>query len=214
MKTYGYTSAELKLFRRLNTPQKIQDYLNLLAFNHEDMDDKCMSPRKVIETQKADCVEGAVFASAILQFHGAKPWILDLRSTIKPYDYDHVVAIFKKDGHFGAISKTTHAVLRYREPIYKTLRELVLSYFHEYFLDSGQKTLREYSDILDMSIFNKQKWQISEESIDFIPKFLDTIKHHKILSPKQIKNLRRADRIEIQAGKLKEGNSIKKERRG
>lgn len=204
MNKHGYTSMELRLFRKLSTPQKIQDYLNTLAFNYEEMDDKCMSPRKAIEKQKADCVEGAIFAAAVLEFHGAKPWVLDLRSTVKPYDYDHVIAVFKKDGCFGAISKTTHAVLRYREPVYRTTRELVMSYFHEYFLDSGRKTLREYSDVLDLSRFNKRKWQISDESISFIPKFLDTIKHHKILSQKQIRNLRKADRIEIQAGKLKE----------
>jgi len=94
-----------------------------------------MSPREVIKNEKANCIEGAILAAAVLEFHGARPLVLDLRSTKKPYDDDHVVAVWKQFGCFGAISKTTHAVLRYREPVYKTLRELALSYFHEYFFE-------------------------------------------------------------------------------
>ena len=105
--------------------------------------------------KEADCLEGAIFAAAVLEFHGGKPLLLDLRTTKKPYDYDHVIAIFQMDGCFGAISKTNHSVLRYREPVYKTVRELVMSYFHEYFLKNGKKTLREYSKILDLRFFDK-----------------------------------------------------------
>jgi hypothetical protein len=93
----------------------------------------------VIKNSKADCIEGAIFAAAVLEFHGQKPLVVDLRSIKKPYDYDHVVAVFQKGGFWGAISKTNHSVLRYREPIYRDIRELVMSYFHEYFLDSGVK---------------------------------------------------------------------------
>jgi hypothetical protein len=141
---YDYIPEEIRLFRRLNTPAKVQDYLNALPFNFLARG-VTLSPRMVLQKQKADCFEGALFAAAALEFHGYKPLILDLRSVKKPYDYDHVVAVFKTDGCFGAISKTNHAVLRYREPVYKTLRELTMSYFHEYFLNTGKKTLREYS---------------------------------------------------------------------
>ena len=129
---------------------------------------------------------------------------MDLCSSLYPYDYDHVVAVFKQDGFFGAISKTNHAVLRYREPVYKTIRELVMSYFHEYFLNTGKKTLREYSELLDLNKFNKLNWRTSDKNLFEIPEYLDTIKHHKILSPKQIKNLRKADKIEIEMGKMVE----------
>jgi hypothetical protein len=115
------------------------------------------------------------------------------------------VTVFKKFGCFGAISKTNHAVLRYREPVYKTIRELVLSYFHEYFLNSnGKKTLREYSKLLDLNYFNKINWRTSEKDLFEIPEHLDKIKHFSILSNDQIKNLRRADSIEIEAGKIVE----------
>ena len=144
-----------------------------------------------------------MLAAAILEFYGHKPLLVDLRS-VKPADDDHVVAVFKQFGCFGAISKTNHAVLRYREPIYKSIRELALSYFHEYFLKNGQKTLREYSEVFDLSRFDYLDWRTSAENLFEIPHALDKIKHYKILNPAQIKNLRRADRIEIKAGELVE----------
>lgn len=205
MNKFDYTKEEIKLFKKLNTPSKIQDYLNSLEFNFEDDGDTCMSPRRVIENKSAHCMEGAMFAAAALEFNGFKPLVLDLRSIKKPYDYDHVVAVFKQFGSFGAISKTNHAVLRYREPVYKTLRELALSYFHEYFLNStGKKTLREYSIPFDLNHFNKLEWRTTNEDLFEISFYLDEIKHFKILSKEQEKNLRKADNIEIKSGEIVE----------
>lgn len=198
-----YSSAEIKLFKRLNTPAKIQDYLNGLKFNFEKHGETCYSPRMVIKNKTAHCMEGALLAAAVLEFYGVRPAVVDLRS-IKPQDDDHVIAVFKQFNCFGAISKTNHGVLRYREPVYKTLRELIMSYFHEYFLNTGQKTMREYSDLVDLKIFDYLNWRTSEEHLFVIPAKLDKVKHHKILSPQQIKNLRLADKIEIQTGKITE----------
>lgn len=202
MSPYGYSKEESEIFRKLNNPQKIQDFLNNLKFNFEKNGETCMSPRKVLQTKKAHCMEGALFAAAVLEFHGHRPLLLDLRSK-KPEDDDHVVAVFKKFDCFGAISKTNHAVLRYREPIYKTIRELVLSYFHEYFLKNGYKTLREYSDLFDLSKL-KINWRTSEKDLFEIPKMLNKLPHHILLSKQQIKNLRKADAIEIKAGEIVE----------
>jgi len=188
--------------------------LNSLKINFEEKGETVYSPRMVIKNKKAHCMEGAMFAAAALEFHGQKPWVLDLRSV--EHDFDHVVAVFKQFGCYGAISKTNHAVLRYREPIYKSIRELALSFFHEYFDDNGKKTLREYSDLFDLRYFDvsplllrrgageRLDWRTSSRNLFKIPKYLDKIKHYKILSKKQIKNLRKADKIEIQAGKLVE----------
>ena len=198
-----YTPSEIKLFKKLNSPQKIQDFLNTLKFNFEKNGETCLSPRFVLKTKKAHCMEGAMLAAAILEFHGHKPLVMDLRS-VKPHDDDHVVAVFEQFGCFGAISKTNHAVLRYREPIYKTIRELALSYFHEYFLNNGKKTLREYSDLLDLNYFNKLDWRVANANLFKIPHYLDKIKHNKILSDQQRRNLRKADDIEIEAGKIVE----------
>lgn len=204
MNKFGYTKEEISFFKKFNTPAKIQDFLNTIPFNFCEKGETCFSPREVLKNKKAHCVEGAIFASAVLEFHGHKPLILDLRSTYKPYDFDHVVAVFMVDGFYGAISKTNHSVLRYREPVYKNIRELVMSYFHEYFLDSGKKTLREYSDLLDLNKFNFLNWRTTTEDIFDIPIYLDDVKHYKILTSKQIKNLRKADSIEIEAGKIVE----------
>lgn len=199
---YGYSPAELKLLKRLNSPKKIQDFLNGLKINFEPRGDTCMSPRLVLRHGAAHCMEGAMLAAAVLEFHGHRPLVLDLRAVAR--DFDHVVAPFRQYGCWGAISKTNHAVLRYREPVYRTVRELALSYFHEYFTDNGKKTLRDYSRPLDLSRFNSLNWRTSEENLFDIPEYLDSIKHFKILSKKQIQNLRKADSIEIEAGKLLE----------
>ncbi len=196
-----FTKEELRVYRKLNTPQKIQDFLNELRINFEERGDTCLSPRMVLRERKAHCVEGAVFAAVALRLQGAKPLVLDLESTKK--DYDHVVAVFKTNGCWGAISKTNHAVLRYREPVYKTIRELVMSYFHEYFTDDGKKTLRKYA-LADLSRFDRMNWMNSDEEVWFIPEYLANVKHKEILNLKQIRGLRKADEIEIGAGKLVE----------
>ncbi len=201
----SYTKEEKQLFKKLSTPAKIQDFLDTLPFNFEEDCPTCFSPRQVLEKRMAHCVEGAIFAAAALEFHGARPLVLDLRSTSRPYDFDHVVAIYTRFGCFGAISKTNHAVLRYREPVYKTLRELIMSYFHEYFLSStGKKTLREYSRPLDLRRFNPLDWRTSEKNLFDIPAYLDDVTHVPILSSSQIKNLRPADPVEILAGEIVE----------
>ena len=197
-----YSKKESSLFKNLNSPARIQNYLNTLKFNFEKRGETCMSPRFVIKNKTAHCMEGAMFAAAALEFNGYKPLVMDLRAIDK--DFDHVVAVFKKFGCYGAISKTNHAVLRYREPIYKSLRELAMSYFHEYFLSDGKKTLREYSKLLNLNYFNKLDWRTSDKNLFAIPKYIDKIKHYKILNNQQIKNLRKADKIEIKAGELVE----------
>ncbi len=195
-----YTLAEQKILKKLTLPSKIQDFLETLAINFEARGETCMSPRKVLHTGRAHCMEGALFAAAALEFHGYAPLVMDLRAQ-RP-DYDHVVAVFKMRGCFGAISKTNHAVLRYREPVYKTLRELALSYFHEYFTDNGHKTLREYSILVNLNRFNKLSWRTSKEDLWDIPHTLDAVKHFELVSPGTRKYLRKADEIEIAAGKL------------
>jgi hypothetical protein len=202
-----YSKDEIKLFRKLSSPKKIQDYVNSLRFNFRK-DGIFSSPRVVVRNKKADCLEGALLASAILEFYGYKPLILDLRSATKPFDYDHIVALFRQYKCFGAISKTNHAVLRYREPVYKTVRELVMSYFHEYFLEDGRKTLREYSKPFDLSTIKHIDWRTTESNLWEIHEILDKIKHYPILSKKQIINLRKADKIELLAGKIVEDKFI------
>ncbi len=197
---FDLTIDEQRLFKKLKSPALIQDFLNSIPYNFEKSGETCKSPRTVLSTKSAHCLEGAYLAAAVLWYHGHKPLLLDLRSTKN--DLDHVVAIYKKDGYWGAISKTNHAVLRYREPIYKTIRELALSYFHEYFLDDGTKTMRDYSIPFNIQKFGKS-WITSEDDLWEIGAALDDSPHTKIL-PSTLKKLRKADKIEIVAGRLVE----------
>ena len=201
------TKEELEVFKKLKTPAKIQDFINSLKINFEEEGDTCMSPRMVLKKKKCHCVEGAVLASLALRVNGCRPLIVDLLANSK--DFDHVVAVFRKNGKWGAISKTNHAVLRYREPIYNSIRELVMSYFHEYFDDKGRKNLRSFSMPVDLSRFDKLGWMTTEEEIWYVPDYLTKIKHFQILDRKKIAGLRKADEIEIKAGKLVEWKSKK-----
>lgn len=195
------TKNEIKLFRKLNSPKKIQDFINKIPINFEkDGEDTCKSPHQVLKEKKCHCIEGAILASMILRFHKQKPLIVDLTSSKK--DFDHVIAVFKWRGKWGAISKTNHAVLRYREPVYNSIRELVMSFFHEYFADDGKKTLRSYSLPVNLSKFDKKGWMGTLEDVWYIADYLVKVKHFKILNKKQIAGLRKADKIEIKAGKL------------
>jgi hypothetical protein len=195
------TPLEEKIFKRLSTPAKIQDFLNKLPINQERSGDTCSSPRTTLIRKTAHCIEGAYLAAAILWFHGHTPLILDLKSSKK--DFDHVVALFKKNGKWGAISKTNHAVLRFREPIYHTVRELALSYFHEYFTDDGIKTLRSFSKPFNLKKFGTS-WITIEEDLWDIGAALDDSAHIEILTHQEARALRKADKIELAAGLIKE----------
>ena len=198
-----FTREEKRLFARLDTPAKIQDFLNAVPINFERGGDTCLSPRSVLLRNRAHCMEGAMLAAAILRTHGHRPLVVDLTSA--PCDHDHVVAVFRRRGFWGAISKTNHAALRYREPVYRTIRELALSYFHEYFTNAGgKKTLRSHSPAVDLSRFDRRGWMTSEEDVWYVPEYLCEAKHHPILTRAQIAGLRRADPIEIEAGRLLE----------
>ena len=198
----GLNKREVKVLKSLNTPGKIQDFLNRIPINFEEKGDTCMSPMMVLKNRKAHCIEGAMLAAAALRVHGEKPLVVDMTATKK--DFDHVICVFKKDGKWGAIGKTNHAVLRYREPIYKSIRELVMSFFHEYFDDDGKKNLRSYSAPVDLSRFDHFNWMASEEDIWYIPDYLEKIKHFPILTRSQIAGLRKADRVELDAGDIVE----------
>ncbi len=188
--------SELKLFKKLNTPQKIQNYLDTIPINFELTGQTLYSPRKVLIKRKAHCMEGALLAAAVLYFHGRKPLLLDLRTTKD--DWDHVVTLFQDKSGWGAISKTNHGVLGFRDPIYKNVRELTMSYFHEYYLMNREKTLREYSSPFNLARYKPEQWITSMNNLWFIDDDLEKTKHFKIVSGLTIKKLRLADKIQTQ----------------
>ncbi len=162
----------------------------------------------MLEHPSAYCIEGAWFAAAALAYHGGEPLILDLRA-IEP-DVDHVVAPFKQNGMWGAISKTNFSVLKYRDPIYKTIRELVMSYFHEYFLDNGAKSFKDYSLPFNLKKFSPESWLVAEEPLEWLAVALDDAPHYPTLPPKLLKKLRRASYTEIEASDTREWRGNKR----
>ena len=195
---FGLSEKELALLKKLDTPRKVQDFLETIPINFAPR--TCMSPRKVLRTRRAHCLEGAFLAALIFWIHREPPFLLDL-VTADP-DVDHVVALFRRRGKWGAVSKTNHAVLRYREPVYRTVRELALSYFHEYFLDNGKKTLRKFSDPFDIRKYAEPHWAVDEKNLWYLEGALDRSPHHAIFSSANARELRPADPVEIAAGKL------------
>ena len=196
-----FTKKEIALMNKLNNPAQIQDFLNGLKFNFEKEGETLKSPLFTLREGSAHCFEGALLGAYILSLRGWTPYLMHLKTT--KADYDHIVAPFKEGGFWGALSKTNHAVLRYREPIYKNIRELAMSYFHEYFLDNGEKTLRQYSALLNLNTL-KNNWATSEKYLWNIDKKLDKIKHYDILPKSYLKKLRKSDKVEIEAGKIVE----------
>ncbi|MDP3953997.1 MAG: hypothetical protein Q8Q06_01090 [bacterium] len=189
------TPGELQIFKKLNTPVKVQDYLEKLPINFEPKGETLMSPRRVMREGVCHCIEAAIFGAAIFWFHGQRPLLLDLKT--EDTDESHVVAPFKKDGLWGAISKTNHTVLRYRDPIYRDPRELAMSYFNEYFLGkNGKKTLRSYSAPFDLSKLAHKNWLTSEEDMWYMDEALENARHYPLIKKSAIRDLRPADPIE------------------
>jgi len=183
-----FSLNELKSLHKFKSPKDIQLFLNNTEYNSEYITN---SPRKVLHIKKANCFEGALFAAAALRVQGYKPMIIDMMSE---NDDDHVIAIFKQGNYYGAVAKSNTKLLRYREPVYKTLRELIMSYFDFYFNVNGQMSLRSYSNPVNLSRFDKYSWMTTDEDLEFISDYLYQIKHHVILSRKQIKALNTADK--------------------
>ncbi len=194
-----FTKKETALLKSLDTPAKTQDFLNTIRFNFEEKGETVKSPIRTLRERKGHCLEGALLGAYILSLHGFPPLLLHLKTAKN--DFDHVVAPFKTRGRWGALSKTNHSVLRYRDPVYKNIRELAMSYFHEYFTDDGKKNLRQYSRPLNLESFGKD-WIYSEKDLWNIDRKLDKIRHYAAL-PTKIE-LRSADPIERLAGKIQE----------
>ena len=190
---------EFHVLRKLDRPRKVQDFLDRIPTNKERGGETCMSPLMTLRRNKAHCMEGALLAALALWMHGNAPLILDLKTSAA--DVDHLVALFRVDGYWGGITKTNHAVLRYREPIYRDVRELAVSYFHEYIMNDGAKTLRQYSEPFDLRKWHGN-WTTADEHLWDLERAIDLSPHHRLVSRKQIAGLRKADSIEIEAGKI------------
>jgi hypothetical protein len=183
-----FTPSELRALRALKSPAGIQRFLDDIPYH---LAGTAWSPRIVLGQKTAHCLEGAIFAAAALRVLGFPPLIFDLEAD---QDTDHVLAIFKMRGHWGAIAKSNFAGCRYREPVYRTLRELALSYFNTYFNLRGERTLRRYSRPVNLARFDDRQWMTSDKAIWFVAEYLCDIPHRPLLKRGLEKDLTRVDR--------------------
>jgi hypothetical protein len=195
----GLTPGEFAVLRRLDSPQKIQRFLYDLKQNFEVGGETCYTVREVLRARTAHCIEGAMLAACAFWVHGEPPLLMDMRAV---RDYDHVIALFKRHGRWGAISKTNGPGLRWRDPVYRTLRELAISYFHEYCNKRDHKTLREYSVPFDLRRVDPQIWVSGTNGAWSVAEDLDTLRHFRLMNGRQLKTVVRRDPFERRIGAM------------
>ncbi|MEP6962755.1 MAG: hypothetical protein ABI995_11805 [Acidobacteriota bacterium] len=179
------------VFPKLATPARIQKFLDEeIGYNQEPDGATCYSPRRVLRKRVAHCMEGAMFAAAALRNIGYPPLLVDLEAV---RDSDHVLAVYRKNGCWGCVAKSNYAGLRSREPVYRTIRELALSYFEHYFNPAGEKTLRSYSRPVNLSQFDSIGWMTVEDTMWEIPNYLCEISHTRLLTPALERQLGKMD---------------------
>jgi hypothetical protein len=182
-----FTPTELRKLRSLKTPLGVQRALDKMPYH---LANTAWSPRRVLAENSAHCYEGALFAAAALRANGYPSLLFDLEAE---HDTDHVIAIYRQHGHWGAVAKSNFTGCRGRDPVYRTLRELALSYFHLYFNLRRERTLRRFSVPFDLKYFDSQHWMTTEKPVWFVAEHLFTIRHFPILAKGLEKNLSRVD---------------------
>jgi hypothetical protein len=192
-----FSARERAVFRRLSTPRNIQRFLDQLTYDTGADGPRCRSPRSVLRDGLAQCMDGALFGAAALRMLGHPALLLDLEAV---RDDDHVLAIYQSRGRWGAVAKSNYAGLRSREPVYRSLRELVMSYFEHYYNRAGEKTLRRYSRPVNLRRFDRIHWMTSAEDVWAIPEYLCIISHTALLPAAVERRLGRMDRRLFQAG--------------
>lgn len=194
-----FDARERRILRRLATPARIQSFLDHdLGYNVEPDGHTCYSPRTVLRKRVAHCMEGALVAAAALRMLGHPALLLDLEAV---RDSDHVLAVYRVNGYWGAVAKSDYSGLRSREPVYRTIRELVMSYFEHYYNPAGEKTLRTYSRPINLRRFDRIQWMTTEEEVWAIPNYLCDISHTRILTAGMERRLARMDRRLYAAGR-------------
>jgi hypothetical protein len=194
MNPHSFTPGELRKLRSLSTPAKIQNFLDKIPYH---VASTAWSPRKVLREKTAHCLEGAIFAAAALRINGYPPFILDLEAV---HDTDHVIAVYRQAGGWGSIASSNYSSCRFRSPVYRSLRELALSYFEGYFNLRGDRSLRTFSKPVNLKMFDKRNWMTTDEPVWFIAEHLIEIPHTDLITSKMEKCLIRVDQRSFKAG--------------
>jgi len=191
---FGLSPKDFRALRALKTPAQIQKFIDALPYQYGDT---AWSPQRVLRERKGHCLEGALLAAAALRANGHPPLLMDLEAV---YDDDHVVAIYREGGLWGSIAKSNFAGLRFRAPIYRTLRELALSYFEHYYNLRGERTLRAYSGPVNLERLDSRDWMTSEEDVWCVTEHLIAARHYPLFPDKVGRALPRLDRRSFDAG--------------
>jgi hypothetical protein len=193
--SFGLSAADWRTLRALSTPVRIQKFVDELTYQYADT---AWSPERVLRERKGHCMEGALLAAAALRVNGHPPLLMDLEAA---RDDDHVVALFRERGLWGGIAKSNFAGLRFRTPVYRTLRELAISYFEDYFNLRGERTLRAYAGPVNLARLDGEHWMTSEDDLWCVPELLNTARHYPLFPNKVARALPRLDRRSFEAGK-------------
>jgi hypothetical protein len=191
---FGLTPENLRTLRALKTPAQIQKFIDMLEYQYANT---AWSPQRTLRERKGHCLEGALLAAAALRVTGHPPLLMDLEGV---RDDDHVVALYREHGLWGGIAKSNFAGLRFRSPVYRTLRELAMSYFEHYYNLRGERTLRAYSRIVNLARLDSRHWMTAEENVWCVPELLIETRHYPLFPDKVARALPRLDRRSFEAG--------------
>jgi hypothetical protein len=191
---FAFTAGELRVLRGLKTPARVQRFVDELTYDYSD---GAGSVRRVLRERKGHCLGGALVAAAALRVQGHPPLIMDLESV---RDDDHVIALYRERGLWGGVAKSNYAGLRFRAPVYRTLRELAMSYFEHYYNLRGERTLRGYSRAVNLARFDRKGWMTSDDDIWFVPEYLVGVKHYPLCPDAVARALPRLDKRSFEAG--------------
>ena len=193
----SFSKTELLVFAKLISPSKIQEFLDSIPYSAEE---RYRCPRSVMRDRKAHCYDGAVFAAAALSMIGFPPLLVDMLPNRR--DDDHILAVFRQKNRWGAVAKSNFSGLRFREPVYRGLRELVMSYFESYYNIAGEKTLVGYTAPINLNRFDKLGWQVNDKAMDAIAEAMDSNRKYKVLTPAMARQLSSVDKRSYHAGLL------------
>ncbi len=199
-KAIGLTADEAQIFRKLNTPEKIQDFISAIPINFEPEGDTCRSARNAIRANCCHCIEAAFISAGALLLHGKPALLMDFQAS---GDDDHIVTLFKRGKHWGAISKSNSIWLRWRDPVYASPRELAMSYFHEY-VKADRKTLRRVSKPFDIGMYDPDYWITNPDNCWAMALEIDAAPHVELISPSQVRSLKRRDELEMRGAEVRE----------
>jgi hypothetical protein len=191
------TSSERSLLDGLDSPIKIQTFLNTIPYSDDNFY-RC--PLRVLRERKAHCFDGALFAAMAIRRAGRPPLILELIPNTR--DDDHILALFKQYGHWGAVAQSNFTGLRYREPVYRSLRELVMSYFEDFFNAAGERTLVGYRGPINLKVFDPLDWMSNDAGLEMLSDGMDRYRVRPVISSEMAAGLSLADERSLRAGLL------------